>query len=84
MLIDTRVLSIAILQKTESLPPRGIDADTRHYADLNQIFSHLYSKHKQYIDNATRNGNGSGSGQVFPYPDPTRGPRPTARTWPVY
>ena len=53
MLIDTRVLPIAILQKTKSLPPMGIDAGTRHYADLNQIFSHLYSKHKQYIDNAT-------------------------------
>lgn len=63
-LIDTRVLPIAILKKTKSLPHRGIDvgirhyadlfdAGTRHYADLNQIFSHLYSKHKQYIDNAT-------------------------------
>ena len=31
-----------------------------------------------------RNGNGSGSGQVFPYSDPTRGPRPVAQTRPVY
>ena len=31
-----------------------------------------------------RNGNGSGSGRVFSYPDPTRGPRPVARTRPVY
>ena len=31
-----------------------------------------------------RNGNGSGSGRVFPYPDSTRGPRPVARTRPIY
>jgi len=40
-------------------------------------------KNAIYIDELTRNGNGSGSDRIFPYPDPTRGPRPAAQTRPA-
>ena len=52
----------------------------KHKPKSPRILHATRDKHHQNVQhNQTRNGNGSGSSRVFSYPDPTRGPRPSAR-----
>ena len=86
-LVDSGVVKIPrfFIHPPEKLPsPLSNNIASDHISQLVPMIDLKGFGSEQRSEIVNRNGNGSGSSWVFPYPDLTCGPRPVARTRPVY